>query len=221
MLRGLFITGTDTDVGKSVVAAAFMHRYRHLGNLRYWKPIQTGIEQDDDTALVRRLATCRETELLQVGIRLPRPLSPHFAARLSNTHIRIPELGEIINRETGVFRWVVEGAGGVMVPINETDFMLDLMVFLGLPVLVAARSTLGTINHTLLTLQALRNRSLSVAGVVMIGERNRDNRHAIERYGKVDVLGEMPRFPTLTADAIRQWASSEFDPASRLSKILQ
>ena len=221
MLRGLFITGTDTDVGKTVVAAAFMHRYRHLGNLRYWKPIQTGIEHDDDTALVKRLGTCRESELFHLGIRLPRPLSPHFAARLSGTHISVPDLCSLITAETEPCRWVVEGAGGVMVPINETDFMLDLMAALGLPVLVAARSTLGTINHTLLTLQSLRSRSLSVIGVVMIGEKNRDNRHAIERYGKVDVIGEMPRFQTLSADVIRHWASSEFDPASQLSKHLQ
>ena len=221
MLRGLFITGTDTDVGKTVCAATLMHRYRHVGNLRYWKPIQTGIEQDDDTALVRKLGTCRETELFNEGVRLPRPLSPHFAARLSNKHINIKELHELIQREGGDHRWVVEGAGGVLVPINETDFMTDLMVLLGLPVLVTARSTLGTINHTLMTLQVLRHRGLDVAGVVMIGEKNRDNRHAIERYGKVDVLGEMPRFPAVTADVLRHWASSEFDPAGRLSKILQ
>ena len=221
MLRGLFITGTDTDVGKTVVAAAFMHRYRHLGNLRYWKPIQTGIEHDDDTALVRRLGTCREGEILNEGVRLPRPLSPHFAARLSNTHISIPELGKVIHRDAASYRWLVEGAGGALVPINESDFMTDLMVFLGLPVLIAARSTLGTINHTLMTLEILRSRDLNVVGVVMIGEKNSDNRHAIERYGRIDVIGEMPRFPVLTTDVLRHWASADFDPANRLSTILQ
>jgi dethiobiotin synthetase len=221
VLRGLFITGTDTDVGKTVVAAAVMHRCRHLGNLRYWKPIQTGIEQDDDTATVKRLGTCRESEIFAQGIRLPRPLSPHFAARLAGVQINIQDLRALMDTHTGPDRWIVEGAGGIMVPINETDFMLDFMALLGLPVLVAARSTLGTINHTLLTLQALRSRDLQVAGVVMIGEKNRDNRHAIERYGFVDVLGEMPRFPTLSADVIRHWASSELDPANSLSKSLQ
>ena len=108
-----------------------------------------------------------------------------------------------------------------MVPINESDFMTDFMALLGLPIVVAARSTLGTINHTLLTLQALRSRSLNVVGVVMIGEKNRDNRHAIERYGKVDVLGEMPRFSTLTPELLRHWTNAEFDPASQLSKHLQ
>src|SRR6476646_10568710 len=160
MLRGLFVTGTDTDVGKSVVSATLMHRYRHLGNVRYWKPIQTGIETDDHTATVKRLGTCRETEVFNGGVRLPRPLSPHHAARLSNTRIGIPELGKLIEGEAASYRWVIEGAGGVMVPINESDLMTDFMAYLGLPILVAARSTLGTINHTLLTLQALRSRSL-------------------------------------------------------------
>ena len=221
MLRGLFITGTDTDVGKTAVSAAFMHRYRHLGDLRYWKPIQTGIETDDDTATVRRLGMCRDVEILNRGVRLPRPLSPHFAARLAGTYISLKEVISTIEDDRENYRWVIEGAGGVMVPINENDFMLDLMQQLGLPVLIAARSTLGTINHTLLTVQALRSRQLKVLGVVMIGEKNRDNRHAIERYGSVDVLGEMPRFPSLTPETLRQWAVSQFDPASQVSKSLQ
>ena len=87
---------------------------------------------------------------------------------------------------------IVEGAGGMLVPINDTQTMADLMVLLGLPVMVATRTTLGTINHTLLTIEALRARSLKIAGVVMIGEANPDNRAAIEHYGRVPVLGEMP-----------------------------
>lgn len=221
MLRGLFITGTDTDIGKTVVAAAFMHRYRHLGNLRYWKPVQTGIERDDDTALVRRLGTCRESELQADGVRLPRPLSPHLAAQLAGMRIDIPELVETVREKLHAHRWVIEGAGGVLVPLNESELMIDLIAFLAAPVLVVARSTLGTINHTLLTLQALRSRALNIVGVVMVGEKNRENRRAIERYGAIDVLGEMPHFTVLTADAIRHWASTELDPASQLSKCLQ
>lgn len=220
MLRGLFITGTDTNVGKTVVAAALMHRYRHLASLRYWKPIQTGIEQDDDTAAVQRLGACRDGELFTRGVRLLRPLSPHLAAELSQTQISIAELGKCIAGESGEYRWAVEGAGGVLVPINETESMMDLMVYLSLPVLVVARSTLGTINHTLLTLQALRSRALKVAGIVMVGERNRDNRDAIERYGAVAVLGELPYFSDLTPDRLRQWANAELDPAGHLANYL-
>ena len=85
VLRGVFVTGTDTGVGKTAVCAALMHRYRGDGSLRYWKPIQTGVEQDDDTREVTALGACSADEVFTGGIRLPRPLSPHLAARLNGT----------------------------------------------------------------------------------------------------------------------------------------
>src|SRR6266446_5362685 len=108
MLRGLFITGTDTNVGKTVVAAAFMHRYREAGSWRYWKPIQTGIEQDDDTATVRMLGSCNDSEVWLEGIRLPRPVSPHLAAELSHTRISIAQLDRFIEQMPDAQRWLVE-----------------------------------------------------------------------------------------------------------------
>jgi dethiobiotin synthetase len=92
--------------------------------------------------------------------------------------------------------------------VNDSQNMADLMMLLGLPVVVATRTTLGTINHTLLTLEALRARSLKIAGVVMIGEVNPDNRAAIERYGCVRVLAQMPRFNPLTPECLRSWATT-------------
>jgi dethiobiotin synthase len=193
-VRGVFVTGTDTGVGKTVLSAALMLRYP---DATYWKPIQTG--SDDDTAEVRRLSG---GGVIDKGIRLPDPVSPHLAARRAGITIDfnklIPPSGFC----------VVEGAGGVLVPVNESQVMADLIVKLGLPVLIAARTTLGTINHTLLTLEALRARSLKIAGVVMIGDRNSDNRAAIERYGKVSVVVEMPHFDPLTPDCLRKWAES-------------
>jgi dethiobiotin synthase len=218
MLRGLFVTGTDTGVGKTVLSAAIMHRYRELAPLRYWKPLQTGCEQDDDTATVRELGSCTEAEILYDGVRLPRPLSPHLAAKLAGQRIELEPLLRLIAAKPEDSRWVIEGAGGVLVPINETDLMIDLMAYLALPVIVAARSGLGTINHTLLTLEALRRRSLQVAGVVMVGEPNAENRAAIERFGAVTVLGQMPRFAGLTADALGDWARTELDPSGLMRK---
>jgi dethiobiotin synthetase len=215
LLRGLFVTGTDTGVGKTVAAAALLHRYRP-GRVRYWKPIQTGIEQDDDTAEVRRLAACRDEEILDEGFRLPNPVSPHLAAERAGITITLERLRAVLP-EDDTIRWIVEGAGGVLVPINGSDLMADWMRLLGLPVLVAARSGLGTINHTLLTVEALRSRGLPVAGVVMIGEKNQSNRAAIERYGRVAVVGEMPLFPVLDAAALSRWSSAELDPENRLS----
>jgi dethiobiotin synthetase len=221
MLRGLFVTGTDTNAGKTVASAALVHRLRQIGPMGYWKPIQTGIEQDDDTAEVRRLADCRDDELLAAGIRLPRPVSPHLAARWSGITIRLDDLTELLRRSLGSRRWIIEGAGGALVPINETELMTDLMRALALPVIVAARSTLGTINHTLLTIEALQSRSLCVAGVVMIGEKNPENRAAIEHYGDVAVLGEMPVLKPLNSSTLGEWAAAELDPQNRLQELLR
>jgi len=211
MLRGVFITGTDTGVGKTVASAAIMCRYREAAPLRYWKPIQTGIETDDDTAAVRALASCAADEILDTGVRLPRPLSPHLAARLAGQKIDIESLGRLTATSSPAARWVVEGAGGALVPINETEMMTDLIGLLGLPAVVVARSGLGTINHTLLTLEALRGRSLLVAGIVMIGEPNPENRAAIERYGRAPVIAEMRLFPTLSPEMLGRWARAHLD----------
>ena len=221
MLRGLFVTGTGTGVGKTVVAAALLHRYRAEVPLRYWKPIQTGIEQDDDTAEVGRLGRCEPAHVLSSGVRLPVPVSPHLAARLSACTICLQPLVDILLAEANSSCWIVEGAGGALVPVNESETIADLMIHLGLPVVVVAKTTLGTINHTLLTLEALRRRALCVAGVVMVGDRNAENRSAIEQYGGVVVLGEMPYFDPLTAEQLAQWAETELDPQRQLLELLQ
>lgn len=220
MLRGVFVTGTDTNVGKTAVSAALLIRYRAAAPLRYWKPVQTGIEQDDDTAEVARLAGCPPGEILNCGVRLPRPVSPHLAAQSSGRTISLASLLDVVSAEGADTRWIVEGAGGVLVPLNDDELMIDLMTRLELPVLVAARSGLGTINHTLLTIEALRRRSLQIAGVVMVGPPDADNRRAIERYGGVPVLGEMPRLDPLTPPALAGWAAA-FDVAGQLADVLR
>jgi dethiobiotin synthase len=220
MPRGLFVTGTDTGVGKTVVAASLLHRYRQGRRLRYWKPIQTGIESDDDTAEVARLAECDVRELFRHGVRLQRPLSPHLAARLSGCTIDVDVLLEAFLRESSDVYWIVEGAGGVLVPLNERETMADLMVRLGLPVVIAARTALGTINQTLLTLESLRRRTLEVAGVVMVGHPDTDTCEAIEHYGGVTVLGQMPMFTPLTCAALRTW-TPQLDPEGRLLPCFQ
>ena len=219
MPSGLFVTGTDTGVGKSVVAATLLHRYRGGRRLRYWKPIQTGVESDDDTADVARMAGCDDREIFEHGVRLPRPLSPHLAARLSGCTIDADQLLETFRREDRDACWIIEGAGGVLVPINDRETMADLMVRLSLPVVVVARTVLGTINHTLLTVEALRLRALDVVGVVMVGRQDSDACEAIERYGHVAVLAQMPTFVPLTFSALATWAP-QLDPTGRLLKYL-
>jgi len=220
MFHGLFITGTGTGVGKTVVSAAIMQRFRSTAALRYWKPVQTGIETDDDTAVVRYLGGCVEREILSNGIRLPGPVSPHLAAQLSRVHIRIPDLVQLLD-EPPAINWIVEGAGGVLVPLNESELMIDLMRYLHLPVLVVSRAEVGTINHTLLTLEALRARALRIAGVVMVGVRNSSNREAIEHYGNIPVLGELPHITALTPKTLELWANAELDAGDSLRACFQ
>jgi len=221
MSHGLFITGTDTDVGKTTVAAALMHRFRQTGQLRYWKPVQTGIEGSDDTQMVAKLGNCSGPEVHTSGVRLARPLAPYLAAELSGTRVTISELVKLAPQRNNSKRWIAEGAGGVLVPINESEYMTDLMAALGLPVLIVARSSLGTINHTLLSIQSLRHRKLEIAGVVMVGHKNAENRKAIEKYGTIPVIDEMPWFPTLTPETLGRWAAMEFDRRGQLTRYFQ
>lgn len=221
MLRGVFVTGTDTNVGKTVVSAALLHRYGCQAPVRYWKPIQTGIERDDDTAEVHRLGQCSPGDFLPQGVRLSCPVSPHLAAKWAGQPIDLRRLVSWTVDYDGPDRWIVEGAGGVLVPINDAETMADLMLLLALPVVVVARTSLGTINHTLLTLEALRRRSLQVAGVVMAGDADEDNQAAIEHYGSIPILGVLPRFDCLTPEALAEWAVSNLDPRQLLWKLLQ
>jgi dethiobiotin synthase len=208
LLPGVFVTGTDTGIGKTVVSALLMHRFRQLARVRYWKPVQTGIEQDDDSAAVRRLAGLGSDAVLDRGVRLRRPVSPHLAARLSGVTIALDDLVSAVASESASDRWVVEGAGGVLVPLNDRELIVDLMSRLGMPAVVVARSGLGTINHTLLTVEALRRRSIVVAGVVMVGDRNRENRDAIEKYSGVPVLTELPMLSPLTPRTLQTAADA-------------
>lgn len=189
-MRGVFVTGTGTGVGKTVLSAA-LAMARGAG---YWKPVQTG--RESDTEEVRRLTGCKVHDR---GVRLPDPVAPYLAARRVGMRV---ELEDVLGFAPVDGEWVVEGAGGVLVPLNEKEMMLDVMERLALPVVVASRTTLGTINHTLLTLDAIRSRGLTVERVVMVGDRDRDNREAIEVYGRVKV-DELPWMEPLTREALR------------------
>lgn len=184
-MNGVFVTGTDTGVGKTLVSAWLVGRWR----ADYWKPVQSGSIEGTDSDAITRLAP--GAVIHPPAYVFKAPLSPDQAARCENAiidldRIRLPATQNSL---------VVEGAGGALVPLRDDALMIDLMVHLGLPVLVVARSGLGTINHTLLTLEALRNRELVIQGVVMNGPPEPENRAAIERFGRVRVLAELPSLP--------------------------
>lgn len=206
-MRGIFITGTDTNIGKTIVSAALIQALRENENVIYWKPIQSGIEEDNDTETVRKLANCSANEILDKGFRLEKPLSPHLSARLANVEITIQKTLSFVENQSENKFWIVEGAGGILVPLNENELMIDLIKALNLPILIVSRSGLGTINHTLLTIEVLRNRGLEIRGVIMNGEPNLENKKAIEHFGKVSVLAEMPKFEKLDRDTLKNWSS--------------
>jgi dethiobiotin synthetase len=206
MPERFFVTGTDTGVGKTVVSAllcAALDAY-------YWKPIQTGTREGTDRRTVSRIAQVAPAKLLPETYRFAPPVSPHLAARKAGVRI---ELQEIRVPEIGVREnLVVEGAGGAMVPINETQLMTDLMKHLALPVLLVARTALGTINHTILSLAALRAARLRVRGVIMVGKPNADNRNAIEHYGQIGVVGAVPPLENLNRASLLNAFHQSFDP---------
>jgi len=204
-MKGYFVTGTDTGVGKTVLSALLVAALDAF----YWKPIQTGVIEGTDRETVRRLSEAREERLLPESYCFDPPVSPHLAARMAGKRIDLNTLPFPLVREDRP--WIVEGAGGVMAPINETALMLDLIRNVKLPAVVATRTSLGTINHTLMTLFALREAKLAVRGVVMIGANNEENRKAIEHYGNVQVIGQIPVLERLTRRSLLEVFNRQFD----------
>jgi dethiobiotin synthetase len=191
MLRGFFVTGTDTNVGKTVLSSLLCAALP--GD--YWKPVQTGATEGTDRQAVMACAEIEEGDCFPEAYVFDDPVSPHLAARRTGREILLEKI--TVPKTRSAKPLIVEGAGGVLAPINHGQFMTDLMRYLDLPVVLAARSGLGTINHTLLSLACLRSAALQVCGVVLIGPQNPDNREAIESYGKVKVVGEIPVLDTI------------------------
>ncbi len=191
-----FVTGTDTGVGKTVVCAVLAVGLKAA----YWKPIQSGLAEID-TDWVRKATGLPDSHFFEETYRLSRPLSPHAAAEADGVRIALSKIR--LPRASRFSHLIVEGAGGVMVPLNRRRLMTDLMVRLRLPVLLVARSSLGTINHTLLSLEQLRRNRLEVIGVVMNGPKNDINRDAVKHYGRVRVW-ELHRIKEMTPRGLHE-----------------
>ncbi|MCP4934334.1 MAG: dethiobiotin synthase [bacterium] len=189
-----FLTGTDTDVGKTIAAAWLMLKL----DAAYWKPVQVGRHQESDEQVVRRLTGFPEEAFARSSYVFPDPLSPHYAAERCGAHIDMEQI-KLPSYEEPL---IVEAAGGVLVPLNENALMVDLMVQLALPVILVARTGLGTINHTLMSLEALRARDLTITGVILNGNEMPHNTQAIETYGKTRILGQIPPLAPLTGASL-------------------
>lgn len=174
----LFITGTDTDAGKTTVSAWICSKIKTT----YWKPIQTGSDADGD--VIRKFAP--QTEILPNAYRLKTPLSAWDAARLEQTTIDVRKL------QTDRDKILIEGAGGLLVPIAENFFMLDVIEQTHATALVVARSKLGMINHLLLTIFALQQRKIPICGIVICGDIEKNIRETIEHFSKQRILAVLP-----------------------------
>lgn len=192
--RGYIVTGTDTDVGKTIFAAGLA---ASLG-ADYWKPVQAGLDGCTDQQTVARLTHGSGIRTLPEAYRLATPCSPHEAARIDDCRIDLAELS-LPESDAGL---VVEGAGGVLVPYREDLLAADLFAHWGLPAIIVARTVLGTINHTLLSIEALRARGVEVAGVAFVGDAEPVAEQAITKIGACVHLGRLPWLEPLNADTL-------------------
>ncbi|KAA3437840.1 dethiobiotin synthase [Rufibacter hautae] len=169
-----FITGIGTDVGKTIAAAIFTEALQ----ADYWKPVQAGNLEDSDTHTVRRLISNTRTVFHPEAYRLQRPASPHTAAAAENIRLTLEQIQLPATRNN----LVVEGAGGLMVPLNERDLVLDLIQKLQLEVVLVSKNYLGSINHTLMAVEVLKSRNIGVAGIVFNGVPNPSSEEFILNY---------------------------------------
>ncbi|PDT42163.1 dethiobiotin synthase [Sinorhizobium sp. FG01] len=190
------ITGTDTGIGKTVFAAALTDALSG----HYWKPVQSGLDGETDSEAVQRLGRLEPRRILPEAYRLATPASPHLSAKLDGVTIR----PETLLPPPVAAPLVIEGAGGLMVPLTERTVFADVFQRWQIPVVLCARTALGTINHTLLSLEALRARSIPVLGVAFIGDEQADTERTIAELGHVRVLGRLPHLAPLTPDSLRR-----------------
>ena len=189
-----FITGTDTDVGKTIACAWLM---LHM-NANYWKPIQSGLEQKDIDA-VKKYTALPDERFFPSALELTQPLSPHESAKRDNIEISLHDFA-LPQSDRPL---IIEGAGGLLVPINKQCFISDLIKHLNVPTIIVCRSGLGTINHTLLTLEALRVNRINIKGIIMSGEKSPHNREALEEYGHAPIIAEIDFLSDITPEALK------------------
>ena len=204
-MRGnvIVVTGTDTDVGKTVFAAALAGA---LG-AQYWKPVQAGLDPSSDAASVTLLSGLPPERILPEAYRLNTPCSPHRAAEIDGVTIESDRLA--LPQIAGPL--VVEGAGGVLVPVTRDLLFADLFARWACPVVLVARTALGTINHSLLSIEALRGRGVPILGIAFVGEAQDDSEATIAQIGGVKRLGRLPLLDPLNAATLAAAFAAAFD----------
>ena len=205
MSQRIVVAGTDTEIGKTVFAAGLAD----LLGANYWKPIQAGLEGETDSRIVARLGGLSDDRIVAELYRLQTPASPHRAAAIDGVRIAVESLDV---PDTGGRALVIEGSGGLLVPLDRTTLYIDVFARWRHPVVLCARTTLGTINHSLLSIEALRNRKLDILGIAFIGESNSESEDIICEIGRVRRLGRLPRLSPLTRSTLRTAFAAAFKP---------
>jgi len=205
MSRRIVVTGTDTEIGKTVFAAGLAD----LLGASYWKPIQSGLDGETDSQIVARLGGLSSDCILPERYRLTTPVSPHQSAAIDGVSIDANALDvpDIDGRSL-----VIEGAGGLMVPLDRSTLYIDVFARWRIPVVLCARTSLGTINHSLLSIDALRHRGIELLGIAFIGESHPESERAICEIGRVKRLGRLSRLSPLTRDTLREAFAASFKP---------
>ena len=204
----IVVTGTDTHIGKTVFSAGLTR----LLDGCYWKPIQSGLEGETDSETVKRLAELPDGRILPEAWRLKTPASPHLAAELDGVTIDPQALTlPLVDRPL-----IVEGAGGLMVPLNRRTLLIDVLVRWGAPTVLCARTQLGTINHTLLSIEAIRQRAIPLLGVAFIGDPHAENERIIATFGRAPILGRLPLLESLSSRTLSDAFAKVFSRAAFL-----
>ena len=192
----IVVAGTDTEIGKTVFSAGLAA----LLGANYWKPIQAGLEGETDSQLVARLGGLSADRIVPERYSLKTPASPHQAAAIDGVRIAMDSLDV---PDIGDRPLVIEGSGGLLVPLDDATLYIDVFARWRLPVVLCARTALGTINHSLLSIEALRHRKLDIIGIAFIGDGNPESERIICEIGRVRRLGRLPRLSPLTTNTLR------------------
>jgi len=202
--KRIIICGTDTDVGKTIVSSFFVQGLKGV----YWKPIQSGTEEGTDTKTVCNLLDLESNRYLSERYTFRAPVSPHWAAEkeskfIEPNNLNLPDLEKLI---------IIETAGGLMVPLNRNWLQIDQLKVWGAPIILVARTGLGTLNHTLLSLEALKNRNINVLGIVLNGPPHHDNPKTLEEFGDTKILARLPIFEEVSASLLAlEWNKQQLD----------
>ena len=208
MSQVIVVTGTDTDVGKTVFAAGLVAA---LGAY-YWKPLQAGLDGGTDSDIVQRLSGAGADRVLPEAYRLTLAASPHLAAEHDGIELDVERLARL-PAPPGEAPLVIEGAVGLMVPVTRRTLQIDLFARWSAPVVLVAATRLGTINHTLLSIEALRRRQIPLVGVAFVGPEKADTERTITEMGGVRRLGRLPHLDPLDGPRLRAAFASNFQTA--------